>query len=108
MSIEDLHDFTSPPNIVRMIMSGRKREEGVSDARGTRQKFILFFDEEGERLRNLNVLWSIILKLIISRMARRGVNLSGSGWGQMSGSCTFMCVLFCGSNIKLCLAGRIA
>jgi len=69
------------------IMSRRKGEEGVAAARGTRQKYILYFDEKGESLRNTRVLWSIILKLILSRMARRGLNLSGSEWGQMSGSC---------------------
>ena len=41
-------------------MSRRKREESLSDARETRQKYILYFDEEGESLRNLNVFWSII------------------------------------------------
>ena len=84
---EEIQDFTSPWNNFRMIMSRRKGEESVSDARGTREEHILFFDEEGKSLRNLNVLWSIILKLILSRVARRGVNLSGTEWRQNSGSC---------------------
>jgi hypothetical protein len=66
-----------------MITSKRTGEKGVSDAGGTRQEYILDFDEEGESLRNLSVLWSIILKLIV---ARRGVNLSGSEWGDISDS----------------------
>ena len=65
MFSEGFHDFAYPRNIVRVIMSRRKREEDLSDARGTRQKYILCFDEEGESLRNLSVLWSIILKLIL-------------------------------------------
>jgi len=89
MRSEDLRDFASPRNIVRVIMSRRIGEEGVADARGTRQKYKLYFDEEGESLINLRVLWSIILKLILSRMARRGVNLSGSDWGQISGCCEY-------------------
>jgi hypothetical protein len=61
---------------------------------GTKEKYRLAFDEEAEVLINLSVSWRIILKLILSRMGKRGMIFYGLELGKVSGCCKHICI-FC-------------
>jgi len=88
---EELHDLYSSPNVIPLIKSRTRLAGHVARmGRGDMHTGFWWGDlKVRDHLEDPSVDGSIILRWIFRKWdGRHGPNCSGSGWGQVAGSCT--------------------
>jgi hypothetical protein len=86
---EELYDTYSSPNIIRVIKSRRMEWAGHARMGETRGAYRFWWGNLRKRdhFEDLVLDGRIIITWILNQLGGRGLDLSGTEWGQVAGSC---------------------